>query len=195
MNMADISWRDRLFGGLKRTSDKLGDNLTGLFGKAALDAQTLDEIEEALILSDLGPAMAVRVRERLAHPVRVLHAAPLMRLPHRQRALRHDDDRVPGVPVPAAFAVRHERRLDHREVGGLGATSCRPVSGSRMANSPTAPRASSSDFSAGGVGAGCCVASAMPHPDEAPSKSYPVRPIGKRSQRPILQNAFSGAIA
>ena len=64
--MADISWRDRLFGGLKRTSDKLGDNLTGLFGKAALDAQTLDEIEEALILSDLGPAMAVRVRERLA---------------------------------------------------------------------------------------------------------------------------------
>lgn len=60
------SWRDKLFGGLKRTSEKLGDNLTGLFGKAALDEQTLDEIEEALILSDLGPAMAVRIRDRLA---------------------------------------------------------------------------------------------------------------------------------
>lgn len=60
------SWRDRLFGGLKRTSDKLGENLTGLFSKAPLDDRTLDEIEEALIVSDLGPAMAVRIRERLA---------------------------------------------------------------------------------------------------------------------------------
>ncbi len=64
--MADTNWRDRLFGGLKRTSDRLGDNLTGLFTKAALDDQTLDEIEEALIVSDLGPAMAARVRDRLA---------------------------------------------------------------------------------------------------------------------------------
>ena len=64
--MTEKSWRDRLFGGLKRTSEKLGENLTGLFVKAALDAQTLDEIEEALIVSDLGPAMAVRIRDRLA---------------------------------------------------------------------------------------------------------------------------------
>ncbi|HSX73764.1 MAG TPA: signal recognition particle-docking protein FtsY [Shinella sp.] len=64
--MSETSWRDRLFGGLKRTSDRLGDNLTGLFTRAALDEQTLDEIEEALILSDLGPAMALRIRERLA---------------------------------------------------------------------------------------------------------------------------------
>ncbi|WP_176596573.1 MULTISPECIES: signal recognition particle-docking protein FtsY [Sphingobium] len=64
--MAETSWRDRLFGGLKRTSDKLGENLTGLFGKAALDEQTLDEIEEALIVSDLGPAMSARVRDRLS---------------------------------------------------------------------------------------------------------------------------------
>ena len=46
------SWREKLFGGLKRTSDKLGENLTGLFAKP-LDAQTRDEIEEALIVSDL----------------------------------------------------------------------------------------------------------------------------------------------
>ncbi|WP_336965060.1 signal recognition particle-docking protein FtsY [Sphingobium aquiterrae] len=64
--MSEPTWRERLFGGLKRTSDRLGDNLTGLFTKAALDDQTLDEIEEALIVSDLGPAMAARVRERLA---------------------------------------------------------------------------------------------------------------------------------
>jgi len=60
-----MSWRDKIFGGLARTSEKLGDNLTGLF-KIALDDKVLDDIEEALIMSDLGPAMAVRVRERLA---------------------------------------------------------------------------------------------------------------------------------
>jgi fused signal recognition particle receptor len=59
------SWTEKLFGGFRRTSDKLGENLSGLFGKAALDADTLDQIEEALIASDLGPATAARVRQRL----------------------------------------------------------------------------------------------------------------------------------
>ncbi|HWI86034.1 MAG TPA: signal recognition particle-docking protein FtsY [Sphingomonas sp.] len=58
-------WHERLLGGFRRTSDKLGENLSGLFGKAALDDDTLDQIEEALIASDLGPATASRVRERL----------------------------------------------------------------------------------------------------------------------------------
>ncbi|WP_420138476.1 signal recognition particle-docking protein FtsY [Sphingomonas sp.] len=60
------AWHDRILGGFRRTSDKLGENLTGLFGKAALDDDTLDQIEEALIASDLGPATAGRVRQRLA---------------------------------------------------------------------------------------------------------------------------------
>jgi fused signal recognition particle receptor len=64
--MAETSWRDRLFGGFRRTSEKLGENLSGLLGKAALDEQTLDEIEEALIVTDLGPRMAARIRARLA---------------------------------------------------------------------------------------------------------------------------------
>lgn len=63
--MTEKSWHQRLFGGFRRTSDRLSENLTGLFTKAALDEQTLDEIEEALIISDLGPAMASRIRERL----------------------------------------------------------------------------------------------------------------------------------
>jgi len=64
--MADTSWRDKLFGGFRRTSDKLGENISGIFTKAALDEQTLDELEEALITTDLGPAMAARIRDRLA---------------------------------------------------------------------------------------------------------------------------------
>jgi len=64
--MSEPSWHEKLLGGFRRTSDKLGENLTGLFTKAALDRETLDEIEEALIASDLGPATAARIRERLA---------------------------------------------------------------------------------------------------------------------------------
>lgn len=60
------SWHEKLLGGFRRTSDRLSDNLTGLFTKSALDKATLDEIEDALIASDLGPATAARIRERLA---------------------------------------------------------------------------------------------------------------------------------
>ncbi|QDZ07331.1 signal recognition particle-docking protein FtsY [Sphingomonas panacisoli] len=59
------SWHQRLLGGFKRTSDRLVGNLAGL-GTARLDDDTLDEIEEALIASDLGPQTAARIRARLA---------------------------------------------------------------------------------------------------------------------------------
>src|SRR3954449_1599627 len=64
--MSEASWLDRLNAGFRKTSERLGDNLTGLFTKAALDDETLDGIEEALIASDLGPATAARIRARLA---------------------------------------------------------------------------------------------------------------------------------
>lgn len=64
--MSDQRWHDRLLGGFRRTSDRLSENLTGLFTKTALDRATLDEIEDALLASDLGPAMAGRIRERLS---------------------------------------------------------------------------------------------------------------------------------
>ncbi len=60
-----LSWHERLLGGLKKTSDRLTGNLVGL-SAARLDDATLDDIEEALIASDLGPAVAARVRTRLA---------------------------------------------------------------------------------------------------------------------------------
>ena len=64
--MSDDNWIERLNGGFRKTSDRLGANLTGLFTKAVLDDDILDEIEEALISSDLGPRAAARVRGRLA---------------------------------------------------------------------------------------------------------------------------------
>ncbi len=59
------TWHQKLLGGFKRTSDRLTGNLAGL-GAGRLDDATLDNIEEALIASDLGPATAGRVRARLA---------------------------------------------------------------------------------------------------------------------------------
>ncbi len=60
------SWTDRLFGGFRKTSEKLTSNLTEVVGTAKLDDATLDDVEDALILSDLGPSAATRIRAKLA---------------------------------------------------------------------------------------------------------------------------------
>jgi fused signal recognition particle receptor len=61
-----VSWLDRLRGGFSKTADKLADNLTGLASRAALDTATLDDIEEALIASDIGPEASHRIRDAIA---------------------------------------------------------------------------------------------------------------------------------
>src|SRR5437660_9876057 len=61
-----MSWLDRLRGGFQKTAERVADNLTGLASRAALDTATLDDIEEALIASDLGPEASHRIREGLA---------------------------------------------------------------------------------------------------------------------------------
>ena len=61
-----MSWLDRLRGGFSKTADKLADNLTGLTSRAALDTATLDDIEEALIASDIGPEASHRIRDSIA---------------------------------------------------------------------------------------------------------------------------------
>jgi fused signal recognition particle receptor len=60
------AWFERMRAGFRKTSDRLGDNLAGLLTRTTLDAATLDEIEEALVASDLGPRTAAKVRARLA---------------------------------------------------------------------------------------------------------------------------------
>ena len=62
-----MSWLDRLKTGLTRSTARLGDSLSGLAtGSLPLDDDRLDAIEEALIAADLGPAVAARIRDRLA---------------------------------------------------------------------------------------------------------------------------------
>jgi fused signal recognition particle receptor len=61
------SWWGRLAGGLKRTSSALGSSLDSLLSnKQPLDPARLDEIEEALIRTDLGIEAAARVTDAIA---------------------------------------------------------------------------------------------------------------------------------
>ena len=64
--MSDTSWTDRVFGGFRKTSERLSSNLTGVVGTAKLDDAALDDVEDALIMSDLGPSAAARIRGKLA---------------------------------------------------------------------------------------------------------------------------------
>ena len=61
-----MSWLDRLRGGFTKTAARVGENLVSVTKQAALDTATLDDIEEALIASDLGPEASHRIREAIA---------------------------------------------------------------------------------------------------------------------------------
>ncbi len=58
------SWSERLVGGLRRTSERLGGSLAGLVG-GKLDTATLDSVEDVLIAADLGAPTAARIRTAL----------------------------------------------------------------------------------------------------------------------------------
>jgi len=56
----------RFSSGLKRSSSRLGEGVTSIFTKRKLDAETLEELEDLLISSDLGTALALRFGEALS---------------------------------------------------------------------------------------------------------------------------------
>lgn len=61
-----IGWFGRLKQGLKKSSSALTEGITGIFTKKRLDASTLEELEDLLIMSDLGVAVSARVCDRLS---------------------------------------------------------------------------------------------------------------------------------
>ena len=64
--MSAETWSERVFGGFRKTSERLTENLSGIVGATRLESAQLDALEDALILSDLGPRAAARIRETLA---------------------------------------------------------------------------------------------------------------------------------
>jgi fused signal recognition particle receptor len=65
-NSEKRGWLQRLRAGLSRSSSKIGESITGLFTKRKLDKALLDELEEALIAADLGPATAAKLTAALS---------------------------------------------------------------------------------------------------------------------------------
>ena len=64
--MTAETWSERLMGGFRKTSELLTENITGIVSTTKLDEAQLDHLEDALILSDLGPRAAARIRARLS---------------------------------------------------------------------------------------------------------------------------------
>lgn len=61
-----MSWLSRLKEGLSRSSNVLKERIGGIFTKRKLDRETLDELEEALIMADLGVDTAREVVQTIA---------------------------------------------------------------------------------------------------------------------------------
>ena len=57
----NLSWWQRLTGGLKRTSSSLGSAVADLVTKRKLDRAMLDDIEDVLLRADLGTEVASRI--------------------------------------------------------------------------------------------------------------------------------------
>ena len=57
---------ERLKSGLSRSTGALGANLTGVFSKKKLDAETIAELEEALIAADLGAGLSAKLTAAVA---------------------------------------------------------------------------------------------------------------------------------
>ena len=60
-----MSWFRKLTDGLKKTSSKMSQSLTGLFSSKKIDADSLEALEEALIASDMGPTVAASIASQL----------------------------------------------------------------------------------------------------------------------------------
>lgn len=86
----------RLRAGLRKSTDRVGEQIASVFTKRRLDAETLDELEDALIGADMGPAAAAKITKAL-------------------RAQRHDKD-ITGDEIRAMLAAEIERILAGPEV-------------------------------------------------------------------------------
>ena len=65
-----MSWFDRLKKGLSRTSNKLAAGVSDVFAGRKLDDAALEELEDLLIMADLGPVAAAELTANLARSKR-----------------------------------------------------------------------------------------------------------------------------
>ena len=60
-----MSWLKKLTSGLKKSSQKISENITSVFKSKKIDLKSLEEVEDALILSDLGYTASKNISDQL----------------------------------------------------------------------------------------------------------------------------------
>jgi fused signal recognition particle receptor len=60
-----MSWFERLKKGLTKTSSKLTQNVVAAVDGRKLDQEAIEQLEDALIMSDMGPSVAAQLIESL----------------------------------------------------------------------------------------------------------------------------------
>ena len=60
------SWIGRMFGGLEKTSSKLTDSISGVFTKRKLDSSAIEDLQDILIMSDMGVETAKKFTNNIA---------------------------------------------------------------------------------------------------------------------------------
>ena len=60
-----MSWLKKLTSGLKKSSQKISENITSVFKSKKIDLKSLEEVEDALILSDLGYTASKKISDQL----------------------------------------------------------------------------------------------------------------------------------
>lgn len=111
-SQAERGFFARLKSGLSKSASTLGENLAGIFTKEKLDAETVRELEDALVRADLGADLSRRVAQNIArnrydhyiapYDLRIILAAELTRLLKPcEQPLRIDPSRKPFVVLVA----------------------------------------------------------------------------------------------
>lgn len=61
-----MSWFQRIKQGLAKTSSRLASGITDIFTKRKLDAGAVEDLEDLLVMADLGPATAAKIAGSIA---------------------------------------------------------------------------------------------------------------------------------
>jgi fused signal recognition particle receptor len=107
----------RLKAGLSRSAEALGDSITGIFLDKPLDADSIEELKEALVRADLGTGLAARIADEIGRERHDYNISP-----YDIRRLLSAQIATILKPVEKPFAVDRTRKPFVVLVAGVNGT-------------------------------------------------------------------------
>lgn len=101
-----MNWLTRLTKGLSKTSAALGNGITQIFSHKKPDAVSLDELEDLLIMADLGVDLASQLRQEIA-------AQKFTKGDHAEQIRQYLVSRIAGVlqPYSQPLLLQHKPQV------------------------------------------------------------------------------------